>query len=238
MQLLDKINDNKVNDIVYNFVEKYQGKYPTDLLEELVKLLQIKYKITIDTLSLREVLQIIYDKIEQDNKLVKLAKLERDLKRNMSSQDFFCEVCNVKLPKTEYDYSMSNFGKSLCMHHQREKRASPHALKLYESLRKRGVFCELESYTSSKHVDIAIRDARLYIGIDGEHHNLDPEQLVIDLMKDEESFKEGFATKRYTLKEIDESLDGIADTLTEVIRQRTKKFQQEKFFPQEPMNKL
>jgi late competence protein required for DNA uptake (superfamily II DNA/RNA helicase) len=32
MQLLDKINDNKAYDIIYNFVEKYQGKYPVDLL--------------------------------------------------------------------------------------------------------------------------------------------------------------------------------------------------------------
>jgi|WetSurMetagenome_2_1015567.scaffolds.fasta_scaffold00038_57 hypothetical protein len=233
MQLLDKINDNKAYDIVYNFVEKYQGKFPADLLGELSRLLSIKYKITMDAMTLREVSQIIWDKIEQENKLVKLAKLERDLKRDTSSQDYYCEVCNVKLPKTEYDYSMTNFGKSLCLHHQREKRASPHALKLYEAMRKRGVFCELESYNSSKHIDIAVRDARLYIGIDGEHHNLDPEQLVIDLMKDEESSKEGFATKRYSLKEIDESLDGIADALTEVIKQRAKKFQQEKFFPQE-----
>ena len=238
MQLLDKINDNKANDIVYNFVEKYQGKYPTDLLEELVHLLEIKYKITLDVFTLQEVLQIIWDKIEQDNKLIKLAKLERDLKRNVNTQDYFCEVCNIKLPKTEYDYSMSNFGKSLCLHHQREKRASPHALKLYESLRKRGVFCELETSNSSKHIDIAIRDARLYIGIDGEHHNLDPEQVMIDLIRDEESFKEGFATKRYSLKEIDEHLDGIADTLTEVITQRSKKFQQEKFFPQDALTKL
>lgn len=239
MQLLDKINDNKAYDIVFNFVEKYQGKYPEDLIEELVKLLGIKYKITIDALSLREVLQIIWEKIEQDNSLVKLAKLERDLKRSIpSANEFFCEVCNVKLPKTEYEYSMTNFGKSLCLHHQREKRASPHALKLYESLRKRGVFCELETSNSAKHIDIAVRDARLYIGIDGEHHNLDPDQLVIDLMNDEESYKEGYATKRYSLKEIDESLEGIADTLTEVVKQRTKKFQQEKFFPQETVTKF
>ena len=239
MQLLDKINDNKAYDIVFNFVEKYQGKYPEDLIEELVKLLGIKYKITIDALSLREVLQIIWEKIQQDNSLVKLAKLERDLKRAVpSANEFFCEVCNVKLPKTEYEYSMTNYGKSLCLHHQREKRASPHALKLYESLRKRGVFCELETSNSAKHIDIAVRDAHLYIGIDGEHHNLDPEQLVIDLMNDEESYKEGYATKRYSLKEIDESLEGIADTLTEVVKLRTKKFQQEKFFPQETVTKF
>jgi len=48
MQLLDKINDNKAYDIVYNFVEKYQGKYPADLLDELVKLLGIKWSRTID----------------------------------------------------------------------------------------------------------------------------------------------------------------------------------------------
>jgi very-short-patch-repair endonuclease len=188
-------------------------------------------------MTLRDVLQMIWDKIEQENKLIKLAKLERDLKRD-GVNDFFCEVCNVKLPKTEYDYSMNNFGKPLCLHHQREKRASPHALKLYESLRKRGVFCELETYNSSKHIDIAVRDARLYIGIDGEHHNFDPEQLIIDLMKDEESFKEGYATKRYSLKEVEESLDKIADSLTEVIKQRSKKFQQEKFFPQGTVNTI
>ena len=230
-QVLDKINDNQAYDIVYNFVEKYEGNYPSDLIEELVRLLGIKYKITIDVLTLREVLGIIQGKIEKENSLKKLAKLERDLKKD-TIQDHCCEVCNIKLPKPEYEYSMNNFGKSLCLHHQREKRASPHALKLYESLRKRGVFCELETYTNTKHVDIAVRDARLYIGIDGEHHNFDPEQLYIDLIKDEESSKEGYATKRYSLKEIDESLEGIADTLSEVIKQRVKKIQQDTFAPQ------
>jgi very-short-patch-repair endonuclease len=237
MQILDKINDNKAYDIVYNFVEKYEGNFPLDLLEELAHLLGIKYKITIDSVTLREVLQIIHKKIEKENNLKKLAKLERDLKRDMT-QDFFCEVCNIKLPKPEYEYSMNNYGKPLCLHHQREKRASPHALKLYESLRRRGVFCELESSTSVKHVDIAVRDAKLYIGIDGEHHNFDPEQLYIDLVKDEESSKEGFATKRYSLKEIDESLEGIADTLAEVIKQRVKRIQQENFAPQQTVNKF
>ena len=238
MQLLDKITDNKAYDIVYNFAEKYQGKYPMDLLGELSRLLGIKYHINIDAGALNEVLLILWGKIEQENKLVKLAKLERDLKRDVNLEDYFCEVCNVKLPKAEYDYSVAHFGKPLCLHHQREKRASPHALKLYEALRKRGVFCELEAYNSTKHVDIAVRDARLYIGIDGEHHNLDPEQLVIDLMKDEESYKEGFATKRYSLKDFEESVESIADALTEVIKQRSKKFQQEKFFPQEKTSTL
>ncbi len=237
LQILDKIKDSQAYEIIYNFVEKYQGNFPLDLTQELSRLLEIKYKLSIDANTLTEILRIIKEKIEKENNLVKLAKLERDLKRDGTS-DFYCEVCNVKLPKSEYDYSMNNFGKPLCLHHQREKRAAPHALKLYESLRKRGVFCELESYNSSKHIDIAIRDARLYIGIDGEHHNLDPEQLYIDLIKDEESFREGFATKRFSLKEIDESMDGIADALSEVVKQRMKKFQQENFLPEKPINVL
>jgi hypothetical protein len=57
-------------------------------------------------------------------------------------------------------------------------------------------------------------------------------------MKDEESFKEGFATKRYSLKEIDEGLDGIADTLTEVIKQRVKKIQQENFLTPKSVNEF
>jgi hypothetical protein len=237
MQVLDKINDNKAYEIVYNFVEKYQGALPLDLVQELAKLLELKYKIIVDPLTLTDVLEIIRKKIEKENNIIKLARLERDLKRD-GTQDFYCDVCNVKLPKSEYDYSMTNFGKPLCLHHQREKRAAPHALKLYESLRKRGVFCELESYNSAKHIDIAVKDARLYIGIDGEHHNLDPEQLYIDLVKDEESFKEGFATKRYTLKEVDEHLEGIAETLTEVIKQRMKKIQQENFLPEKSIDRL
>lgn len=235
MQILDKINDNKAYDIVYNFVEKYQGNFPIDLTKELARLLDIKYKIKVDGLTLREVLLVINKKFEEENNLKKLAKLERDLKKD-TAQNYLCEVCNIKLPKSEYEYSMANFGKPLCLHHQREKRASPQALKLYEALQKRGVFCELESYNSSKHVDIVIRDARLYIGIDGEHHNIDPEQLNIDLIKDEESFKEGFATKRYPLKEMEENMEGIADALTVVIKQRTKKLQQEQFFHQETVN--
>lgn len=230
LQRLDKINDNEAHELVYNFAEKYQGNYPLDMVKELARLLTIKYKIDIDAVTLNDVLKIINEKLEKDNNLVKLAKLERDLKRD-GTQDYFCEVCNVKLPKSEYDYAILNFGKALCLHHQREKRASPHALKLYEALRKRGVFCELESYNSQKHIDIAVRDARLYIGIDGEHHHLDAEQMFIDLVKDEESFKEGFATKRFTLKEIDENFDLIAETLTKVIQQRIRQYQKETLFP-------
>lgn len=232
-QNLDKIIDSKAYAIVYNFVEKYQGKYPSDLLKELIRLLEIKYNISIDIITLSGILKIIKNKIEKEDNLKRLAKFEKELIKDntteeiQKNQDHLCEICNIKLPKSEFDYSMTNYGKPLCLTHQREKRASPHAQKLYEALKSRGVFCELESYDGNKHVDISIRDAKLYIGVDGEHHSLDPIQLHLDLVKDGESYKQGFATKRYTIREIDDNLEVIADVMTEVIKQRRKEIQEE-----------
>lgn len=199
MQILDKINDTKAYDITYNFVKKYQRKFPSDLIQELVRLLEFRYNITVDVVALGEILHIIRDKIEKEEAIKKLALFERELKKDSSIVNF-CEICNVRLPKSEFDYSMEHFGKPLCMVHQKEKRASSHALKMYDALKKRGIDCELEPYTVHKHVDISIKNAKLNIGIDGEHHSLDPEQLHLDLISDENSLKEGFATKHYTLR--------------------------------------
>lgn len=242
-QVLNKINDNQAYDILYNFVEKYQEKFPPDLLQELIRLLGLKYNITVDVVTLGEILNIMRSKIEKENNLKNLARFEKELIKNSSkdslediSKVHLCEVCNVKIPKSEFDYSMANFGKPLCMTHQREKRASPHAQKLYDALKRRGIYCELESYDGHKHIDISIRDAKLYIGVDGEHHSLDPEQLHVDLVRDEESQKKGFATKRYTLGEIDKNLEGIADTLAEVVEQRIKKCQKDEIFTSKEIN--
>jgi len=228
MQILDKINENKAYDILYNFVEKYQKKFPHELIKELVRLLELKYNISVDIVSLNEILYIIKNKIEKEENMKKLAKFERELIKDFSSSHH-CEVCNVKLPKSEFDYSMEHYGKPLCLTHQREKRASPHALKLYEALKKRGVDCELESFDGYKHFDISIKPAKLNIGIDGEHHSLDPEQLHLDLVRDEDALKKGFAIKRYTLKEIDDNLESIADTLSQVVNHRIKKTQKDEF---------
>jgi len=238
-QVLNKINDNQAYDIIYNFVEKYQGKFPPDLLQELIRLLGLKYNITVDVVTLGEILNIIRNKIEKENNLKNLVRFEKELIKDSSkdsSKVHLCEICNVKLPKSEFDYSMTNFGKPLCMTHQREKRASPHAQKLYDALKRRGVYCELESYDDHKHIDISIRDAKLYIGVDGKHHSLDPEQLHVDLVRAEESQKKGFATKRYTLGEIDKNLEGIADTLAEVVEQRIKKCQKDEIFVSKEIN--
>ncbi|UCF12554.1 MAG: hypothetical protein JSW06_11070 [Thermoplasmatales archaeon] len=228
-QILNKINDTNAYDIIYNFVKKYQGKFPSDLIQELLRLLEFRYNITVDVVALGEILHIIRDKIEKEDAIKKLALFERELKKDSSIVNF-CEVCNVRLPKSEFEYSMEHFDKPLCLVHQKEKRASEHALKMYDALKKRGVECALEPYTVNKYFDISIKNAKLNIGIDGEHHSLDPEQLHLDLISDENSQKEGFATKHYTLREIDENLERIADTLAEVVKQRIKKAQKDEIF--------
>lgn len=235
MQVLDEINDNQAYDILYNFVEKYVKKFPPDMIDELTRLLKVKYNITVDVVTLSGILNILKSKVEKEENLKKLARLERELIKDKTDKHL-CDICNIKLPKSEYDYSMEHFGRPLCLTHQKEKRASPHALKLYNALKKRGVDCELESYDSHNHIDISIKNAKLYIGIDGEHHYLDPEQLHIDLIMDEESQKKGFATKRYALREIDEKLEGIADTLTEVIKQRIKKSKKDEIMKLKEVN--
>jgi hypothetical protein len=228
MQTLDKINENHAYDIIYNFVEKYQKKFPHELIKELTRLLELKYNIKVDIVTLNEILYIIKGKIEKEENIKKLAKFERELRKD-DTKTHLCEVCNIKLPKSEYDYSMDHFGKPLCLTHQREKRASPHALKLYDALKKKGIDCELESFDEYKHFDIIIKNAKLNIGIDGEHHSLDPDQIHMDLIRDEEALKKGFAIKRYTLREIDENLESIAETLTHVVENRIKKIQKEDY---------
>jgi len=49
--------------------------------------------------------------------------------------------------------------------------------------------------------------------------------LNSDLIRDDYSKKDGFATKRYTNREIDEDLEEIADALAEVVEQRIKESQ-------------
>jgi len=229
MQTLDKINENQAYDIIYNFVEKYQKKFPHELIKELTRLLELKYNIKVDIVTLNEILYIIKNKIEKEENIKKLAKFERELRGKDDHKTHYCEICNIKLPKSEFDYSMDHYGKPLCLTHQREKRASPHALKLYDALKKRGIDCELESFDEFKHFDITIKNAKLNIGIDGEHHSLDPNQIHLDLMRDEEALKKGYAIKRYTLREIDENLESIAETLSHVVDNRIRKVQNDEY---------
>jgi len=93
---------------------------------------------------------------------------------------------------------------------------------LYYALKERGIECELEAFDGYKHVDLCIPEAKMYIEIDGEQHSTNPKQLSSDLKRDKYSHKDGFVTKRYTNRQINENLEEIADALTKVVKDMTE----------------
>ncbi len=221
---LNGLKDNLAYEILYNIVEKYRQDIPEDAFRSLYKLLKVKYDTPVNSSYLSDMINILEREIEINEEIKKLERFEREFK-NDSSITHFCDVCKERIAESVYEYSMNHFDKALCMEHQKEQRATPQAKKLHYSLKRRGIDCELEAYDGHKHVDISIKNAKLNIEIDGRHHSLDPKQLNSDLIRDDYSKKDGFATKRYTNREIDEDLEGIADALAEVVEQRIKESQ-------------
>lgn len=145
-----------------------------------------------------------------------------DAKKSEESKSFHihsqhrCSICKNKITEDVYRYSVNNFGKALCRKHQGTRQAK----KLYCALKKRWVNCELEAYDGYKHVDISIPQAKLNIEIDGKHHFTNPERLYSDLKRDYWSTKNGFDTIHIPNAMIDEEIEKIADSITEVTRRR------------------
>ena len=98
-----------------------------------------------------------------------------------------------------------------------EKIASPQAQKLYDALCKRKVHAELEYYDGFKTVDIAIRDARIYVEVDGINHFINPDQIVRDFKRSHFSDGDDFRTFYVTNQILDRYLDEVADALKEVV---------------------
>ena len=82
--------------------------------------------------------------------------------------------------------------------------------------------CEYEASDGHKHIDIAIHDAKLYIEIDGKHHITDFEQHLADLKRDTFSQQDGYITKRYSNKDIEENLDKITNVIVEFVKYRMR----------------
>lgn len=77
-----------------------------------------------------------------------------------------------------------------------------------------------------KHVDLAIKSARLFIEIDGRQHYQDPSQIVSDLKRAHYSDREGYDTLHIpnTFIENKDDLRKVADAIAKVVRIRKKKF--------------
>jgi very-short-patch-repair endonuclease len=216
--------------VFYKFVEKYRGTPPTEELQKLISLLELKYLIHVDRDTYKEIEQIFKTKIENQERIQHLEEFEKDLLETTEyvhkkvdalttkngTTSYFCTICNNIIDKKNFEYTKTHFGKPLCEQHQ----GTPYQRKLFEALRQRGIGCEYEAYDGFKHVDIAIPKAKLYIEIDGKHHLTDPTQLDKDLWRDEYSSKDGYRTIHYSNEQLAENLPAIADALAEVIKNR------------------
>jgi very-short-patch-repair endonuclease len=144
-------------------------------------------------------------------------------------KSFVCSECKRPITKGVSKFSIDMYNKPLCRIHQNGKKVTRPAQRFYDALRSRGVNCILEAPDGHKHVDISIPEAKIYVEIDGEHHLTDPKQMEADFERDHYSHNDGYDTRRYTNKQINENLDKFADALAEVVRRRKNKFQSNGF---------
>lgn len=206
--------------ILENFIEKYGIEPQNNELKMLHGLLERKYRINIHIKDLYKTLPWIKQRLDEDKEM---KHFEIDLKYN-KVKDFYCSICKKTITKKQFEYSMNLFGKALCLQHQKEEKATSQAKKLFNALQYRKLDCKLEATDGHKSVDIAIDNAKMYIEIDGSHHSTNPMQLKADLERDYHSYNNGYVTKRLTNYQINNNLEGIADALSEVAKERIKQF--------------
>jgi cell division protein FtsL len=127
---------------------------------------------------------------------------------------YYCSVCEETISKKVYRYSMDRFGKALCVDHQ--KTVTSQALKLSEALKDKGVNHILEYGDGFKHVDIAIKWAKLYLEIEGSQHLYIPKQMITDYKRDKYSLKDGFYTIRIPNTSIDKDVRSVAECVSDL----------------------
>jgi len=105
------------------------------------------------------------------------------------------------------------------------KKSTPQAKKLFDTLLKNNVECQLEWNDGHKHVDIHIPKAKLNIEVDGEPHYLRARQIESDLARNYWSTSDGFATIHVPNYIIDKHLWKHVSAMLKVIRKRVKEFE-------------
>jgi very-short-patch-repair endonuclease len=104
--------------------------------------------------------------------------------------------------------------------------ATDESINLYFALRARNVPAELEKNDGFKTIDIAVPEAKVYIEVDGGHHNLSAKQAMSDLNRTLHAYKKGYLTLRIPNSLVKHHLDEAADKITEYLaisRDRKKK---------------
>lgn len=149
-----------------------------------------------------------------------------------------CLECRDSISRSVFYYSVREYGVPLCIEHQHwvrelEPSTTVYAIRLYFSLKSRGVPAKLEKFDGIKHIDIAILEAKVNIEVDGLHHNYDPKQALADLKRTYYSFKKGYFTIRIpnSLIEYEEDLEETTDYLVRFINESLgKKYNQRKYW--------
>ncbi|MCD4761934.1 endonuclease domain-containing protein [bacterium] len=111
--------------------------------------------------------------------------------------------------------------------------ASDEAKKLYRALNDRfheassdesddQIRATLEWWDEHKHVDMCIKEAKLYIEVDGPRHKFSRKQIKTDHNRDRYSSEEGYKTLRFTNKKINENLEEVLNEIITETHNRLK----------------
>ena len=139
-----------------------------------------------------------------------------------------CMNCNHEIVRKELFHSAVQLGYTLCGNCQHEltpklKKSSREVVKLYFSLRKRGIAAELEKFDGFKTIDISIRAAKLNIELEARKPHYNPFDAIADLERDCIAFKKGYNTIRIPNELVAYDLEKTTNYLHHFIRvnQRT-----------------
>lgn len=135
-----------------------------------------------------------------------------------------CIECEINIDNAIFNHSTEIFGQALCRNCQDwyqgilvYSSATDEAIDLYFALKKRGVPAQLEKNDGFKTIDIAVTDAKVYIEVDGQHHNFNSKQAMSDLKRTYYSFKNGYLTLRIPNSLAKYHLEDTAELITEFL---------------------
>lgn len=133
-----------------------------------------------------------------------------------------CVNCNCPIHSAVLRYSINHLGYALCTSCQenlrpRLRNTSRETIKLYFSLKQRGIHAELEKFDGFKTIDISIVEAKMNIEVDGPQHNYNPRQALADLKRTFYSFKKGYYTLRIPNALVAYNLEETVDYITDLI---------------------
>lgn len=125
-----------------------------------------------------------------------------------------CADCDDQLHFFEYTRTIDLFGAPFCnpCAKTRLKKATAYEKKLHAALKRAKIPALLQYNDGNKTVDIAIKDAGLYIEVDGPYHK-SLEQQLRDSLRDVYSRKAGFETIRIPNSRV---VHSIADLVKQI----------------------